>query len=289
MTTASSGGALMTSRASLTKASSICCSTLSSNTNLTITSVLNNERQLGQQRRNLSFFSNLFGIEKKRLEKPTPAKEEQAKVEPVKAEERKTPKPKPSKAQTGIKTKKSLSLQEERIIGGNYPARGPRIPEKRLREWSHTVENLTVVPKKLNLVAKLIRKLPVPEARMQLRFSNKAISRDVLLALDQACMKARAEGNIHVKDLIVGQCYVGGKIIGHKMDIKARGKSGRITKKVSHLNVILYENPELVKGFKSKTLLPKQYEKEQKAEYIKRTEEKAKAEKGQTGVFRVIA
>jgi large subunit ribosomal protein L22 len=246
-------------------------------------------------KRNLSFFSNLFGIQPKRLEKPAEDKEKS------------TPDAQSAVAKTTLegrgkreglvsvrkapKSRKTFPLQEERIIGGNYPVRGPAIPQKRLREWSHTVENLSLGPKKLNLVAKLIRRLPVPDARVQLRFSSKAVSRDVLLALDQACMKARAMGDIHVKDLIVGQCYVGGKIVGHKMDIKARGKSGRIAKKVSHLNIILYENPALVKGFESRTLLPAVHAKQQKQEYVKRIKEREKAESetAKKGLFKIIA
>jgi len=152
-------------------------------------------------------------------------------------------------------------LDDERIIGGSYPVRGPAIPKKRLREWVYKVENMQVSPKKLNLIARLIRKLPVEEARLQLRFSKKAISQEVLYALDKACLKARKVANMHTQDLIVGQCYVGSKIVGHKLDIKARGKSGRITKKVAHLNMILYENPALVKGFQSSILYPGTYRK----------------------------
>ena len=202
----------------------------------------------------MSFFSNLLGMRSKRLEKESKVEDKAEKDKVIR------------EALLGDvigradqQAKKLAKGDADRIIGGTYPPRGNPMPEKRLREWRHTVENLTLGPKKLNLVAKLIRKLPVPEARLQLRYSKKAISKDVLLVLDQACMKARERDNIHIKDLIVGQCYVGGKIIGHKVDIKARGKSGKITKRVSHLNIILYENPALVKGFESRTLLPGKY------------------------------
>jgi len=248
------------------------------------------------QQRHLSFFSQLFGLQQKQLEKKAAEGkvEEKADADKVtKVEERKktlkATKDYLRQKQSAIKTTKTLSLQEERIIGGNYPVRGPPAPEKRLREWSYTVENLTVTPKKLNLVCKLIRKLPVEEARNQLRYSKKAISRDVLLALDKVCMNARLKGEIHIKDLIVGQCYVGGRIMGHKLDIKARGKSGRITKRVSHLNIVVYENPALVPGFKSRTLLPKEYQQQKRTEYRKRQEEAAKADKEQKGVFKLIA
>lgn len=149
------------------------------------------------------------------------------------------------------------SIFEERIVGGSYPTRGPGPqPEKRLREWMVKVEDMTLGPKKLNLVAKLIRRLPVEEARLQLRFSTKQVSRDVLLALDEAVMKAREEADMHPKDLIVGQCWVGGKIAFKKVDIKARGKSGTIQKRLSSLSLVVYENPKLVPGFFSKTLTP---------------------------------
>ena len=213
-----------------------------------------------QQQRDFSFFSNLLGLRSKRLDK-TKTEVENADMQKSTAEIAETEKR--SDEDAGVKSRRQLEREkratEERIIGGTYVARGVPMPEKRLREWRHTVENLTLGPKKLNLVAKLIRRLPVPDARLQLRFSKKAISKDVLLALDKACMNAREKDNVHIKDLIVGQCYVGGKIIGHKVDIKARGKSGKIDKRVAHLNIILYENPALVKGFESRILLPGKY------------------------------
>lgn len=207
------------------------------------------------QRRELSFFSNLLGLRTNKLDKVKEIEAEATKSSETKVTDVKG---RPSVGR-GAQRKKLIRESHERIIGGNYSARGNPLPEKRLREWRHTVENLTLGPKKLNLVARLIRRLPVPDARLQLQFSKKSISRDVLLALDEACMKARQSSGLHIKDLIVGQCYVGGKIIGHKVDIKARGKSGRIDKRVSHLNIILYESPAIVPGFESKILPPGKY------------------------------
>lgn len=204
--------------------------------------------------RNFSFFSDIFGYSPSKvkekfseLKKPVQKKTEDT------LPEKKLDTQKPATS-SQKKYNVELPLEEEYIRGGGYPPRGVKNPPKRLREWQHTVENLTVGPRKLNLIAKLIRKLPVEEARLQLTYSKKAISRDVLLALDEACKQARIESNMHPKDLIVGQCYVGGKIIGKKIDIKGRGKSGIIKKRVSHLNVILYENPNLVDGFFSESL-----------------------------------
>lgn len=162
--------------------------------------------------------------------------------------------PDPENALTMRFRNREVPLSKEHIRGGGYEPRGPKPPPKRLQEWEHKVEGLTLGPRKLNLVAKLIRKMPVENARLQLIYSKKAISKDVLLALDEACAKVRQESGLYAEDLIVGRCQVGGEIVGKRTDIKGRGRVGVIKKRVSHLHLVLYEHPSRVEGFFSRQL-----------------------------------
>jgi ribosomal protein L22 len=140
----------------------------------------------------------------------------------------------------------------ERFAPSHYPARGPGpMPPKRLREVTQKLEDQTLPASKLNLVARLIRKMPVEEARAQLRYSDKAISKNVLLTLDRAINKAKSMHKLTAPELIVGEAYVCGRIMGKKPDFMGRGRTGVITKRQSDLVIKLYEHPALVEGFVS--------------------------------------
>jgi len=143
---------------------------------------------------------------------------------------------------------------ELRLVPNHYPARGPGpAPPKRLREVVLKLKDQTLPASKLNLVARLIRHLPVVEARAQLQYSPKLISKNVLLALNRAVDKAQSMHRLKPEELIVGEAFVGGRIVLEKPDIMGRGRTGVITKKTSDLTLKLYENPKLVAGFQSTT------------------------------------
>lgn len=136
-----------------------------------------------------------------------------------------------------------------------YPVRGPGpMPERRLKEIVYATGELSISPRKLNLVAELIRGLTVKDALLQLQYSQKRISKPVLQAVNEAVDKAKKMIKLDRDDLVVGQAYVGGRILGKKPDIQGRGRTGTIIKRVSKLKLHLYEHPNLVPGFASKSL-----------------------------------
>lgn len=98
-----------------------------------------------------------------------------------------------------------------------------------------------VSPRKMNLVTRLIRRLPVPEAYRQLAGCTKKtapIVRDVITA---AVRNARAYG-LREDRLIVHEAYVGkGRYLARIRPWHGKGRFGVAHKKYAHLTIIVRE------------------------------------------------
>lgn len=98
---------------------------------------------------------------------------------------------------------------------------------------------MRVSPQKLNLVAGLIRGLPVEKAVSALSFSPKRISADVLKVLKSAMANAEHNLGMDADDLLVSEATVGRAMVMRRLDIKGRSRSGRIEKPYSHLRIVV--------------------------------------------------
>jgi len=101
------------------------------------------------------------------------------------------------------------------------------------------LRNLQIAPRKVELVADLIRGLSVQEARKQLQFNRKHAARPMLKLLNSAV--ANAEHNekisavtLRVKGVMVGQ----GPMLKRFMPM-AFGRAGMIQKRMSHVKVVV--------------------------------------------------
>ncbi len=97
---------------------------------------------------------------------------------------------------------------------------------------------------KLNLVAGLIRNLPVEKALTQLQFSKKRISDDVLKTLQSAIANAENNHNLDVDELIVAEAYVGKNLTMKRGRPRARGRYGKILKPYSQLTILVRQPAE---------------------------------------------
>jgi len=111
-------------------------------------------------------------------------------------------------------------------------------------ETKAVVNRIRVSPRKLNLVAGLIRGMDVSSALTQLAFSNKRIAVDVRKALQSAIANAENNHNLNVDSLFVKEAYVGKNIVMKRMHTRGRGRSARIFKPFSNLTLILRERGE---------------------------------------------
>ena len=106
------------------------------------------------------------------------------------------------------------------------------------------VRNLRVSPRKLNLVAGMIRDLPASEAVAALTFSKRRIAGAVRKALESAIANAENNHRLDVDRLVVSRAEVGRAIVMKRFHARGRGRSSRIEKWFSHLKIVVMERPE---------------------------------------------
>lgn len=101
--------------------------------------------------------------------------------------------------------------------------------------------SLRVSPRKLNLVAQLIRGLSAKEALAQLKFSRKAIAKDVRKVVESAVANAENNHNLDVDRLFIKEASVGKSLVMKRMHTRARGRSAGIFKPFSNITVVVAE------------------------------------------------
>lgn len=100
---------------------------------------------------------------------------------------------------------------------------------------------LRVSPRKLNLVAGLIRGLPVELALQQLSASRRRVAKDVRQLLLSAIANAETNHGLDVDGLYVGEAYVGKALTMKRFMARARGRGTRIEKPFSNMTIIVRE------------------------------------------------
>lgn len=105
---------------------------------------------------------------------------------------------------------------------------------------------LRTSPRKLNLVAQLIRKKPVGRALNELMFSKKRIAGDVRKCLQSAIANAENNHGLDVDELIVAEAFVGKSLVLKRGHPRARGRYGKIEKPYSQLTIKVRQVEETV-------------------------------------------
>lgn len=96
-------------------------------------------------------------------------------------------------------------------------------------------------PQKLNLVAQLIRGMPVEKALAELTFSRKRISLNVKKVLESAIANAENNHDLDIDQLVVDQAFVGKNMVMKRWRARARGRTGRIFKPFSEITIVVKE------------------------------------------------
>src|ERR671926_1306424 len=84
-------------------------------------------------------------------------------------------------------------------------------------------KNLRVSPRKLNLVAAMIRGKKVDSALADLQFSRKRIAKDVRKCVMSAVANAENNHGLDVNDLVVAEAYVGKNLALRRFHARGRG------------------------------------------------------------------
>jgi large subunit ribosomal protein L22 len=103
------------------------------------------------------------------------------------------------------------------------------------------LSNLRVSPRKLNLVAGLIRNQPASKAVATLTFSKRRIAHAVRKALESAIANAENNHQLDVDQLVVTRAEVGRSIVMRRFHARGRGRAARIEKWFSHLKIVVAE------------------------------------------------
>jgi large subunit ribosomal protein L22 len=104
--------------------------------------------------------------------------------------------------------------------------------------------NLRVSPRKLNLVAGLIRNRSAADAVATLTFSKRRIAQQVRKTLESAIANAENNHQLDVDRLYVSRAEVGRAIVMKRFHARGRGRSSRIEKWFSHLKIVVAERAQ---------------------------------------------
>jgi len=106
------------------------------------------------------------------------------------------------------------------------------------------LSNVRTSPRKLNLVAAMIRNLPAQRAIATLTFSKRRIAHQVRKTLESAIANAENNHQLDVDRLIVTRAEVGRSIVMRRFHARGRGRSARIEKWFSHMKIVVAEKQD---------------------------------------------
>ncbi len=111
-------------------------------------------------------------------------------------------------------------------------------------EAKAVVRALRTSPRKLDLVAGLIRGRDVEEALAQLTFCKRRIANDVKKTLQSAIANAENNHQLDVDRLYVSEVSVGKAFVMKRFRARARGRASRVEKPWSRLTLVVREREE---------------------------------------------
>lgn len=111
-------------------------------------------------------------------------------------------------------------------------------------EITAKLSNLRISPRKVRLVADLIRGSSVKEARNRLSFLVKKTSLPMLKLLNSAAANAQHNFKLHPENLYISRIFVdGGPVLKRTMP-RAMGRAYIIRKRTSHIHLTLSEKKD---------------------------------------------
>ncbi len=108
-------------------------------------------------------------------------------------------------------------------------------------EVKATAKYISLSPLKVRRALAGLRGLPVAEAEARLRFSPGVASKAVAKVLKSAVANAENNHELDPDDLIVARAYADRAPIAKRMTPRARGRADVITKRSSHITVVVGE------------------------------------------------
>jgi large subunit ribosomal protein L22 len=104
--------------------------------------------------------------------------------------------------------------------------------------------NIRVSPRKLNLVAAMIRGRKAQDAVAALTFSKRRIAGTVKKTLESAIANAENNHSLDVDRLVVAKAEVGRSMVMKRFHARGRGRAARVEKWFSHLKIVVAEQKQ---------------------------------------------
>lgn len=117
-------------------------------------------------------------------------------------------------------------------------------------EVSAKLNRLRMSPRKVRLVAGLIRRMNVKDAETQLEFLNKAAAKPMLKLLQSAIANAKHNHNLDENKLWISHLTVDGGKTLKRWQPRAFGRAGAIRKRTSHVTMKLSDAEKPVRQTK---------------------------------------
>lgn len=110
-------------------------------------------------------------------------------------------------------------------------------------------KSVRMSPSKVQLVVETIRGRPAAEALALLQFAPQAAARQVWKVVRSAVANAENNYGLEPDDLVVVAATADkGPSFPRRLDPKARGQSGTITKRTTHITVVVDDEPAQGRG-----------------------------------------
>lgn len=103
------------------------------------------------------------------------------------------------------------------------------------------LKNVRVSPRKLNLIAQLIRGKDINRASDLLSNCRKRVSIDAYKTLMSAVANAENNHGLDIDRLIVEEAFVGQSFVMKRFHARAKGRGAGIKKPFSHLTIVVRE------------------------------------------------
>ncbi|KKW18713.1 MAG: 50S ribosomal protein L22 [Parcubacteria group bacterium GW2011_GWB1_50_9] len=108
-----------------------------------------------------------------------------------------------------------------------------------MNEITAELNYVAIAPRKVRLVADMIRGMDVARAETQLLFLTKRASHPLAKLLKSAVANAKNNFRVDESDLIVQRITVDGGPVGKRTRARAFGRAARIRKRTSHVTLVL--------------------------------------------------
>jgi large subunit ribosomal protein L22 len=111
-------------------------------------------------------------------------------------------------------------------------------------EAKAAVRTIQTTPRKVNLLAGLIRGKSAQAAKAELAFSRRRVAGEVLKVLDSAIANAENNHQLDVDKLYIAEASVGRAFTLKRFHARARGRGARVEKMWSNLTIVVREREE---------------------------------------------